>query len=336
MGIKNMHVFLKRNGASSIYETIPMESLRDMKIAVDTSIYMCRFKSSMGTKWLQGFWNLVLTFKEHGIIPLFVYDSKAPPEKEHERQLRQDSKTKIQQRILTLGEEWDAFDKISQSLEGVEEFAGLYKIVKRFSMKTKEELLEYILRIENSGTKIQSRDFDLTKDLFHHCGFSTMQAPGEAEALCAFLNRKHLVDAVLTEDTDVLAYRTPVMFHHFDMSAGVVTRITTEDILRILDISDDSFLDFAICCGTDYNRNISKIGPQRAFDLIRKYHTIDKIPNVDTSCLNYVRVREIFNPEYGITTIDWNEKPVEWQALQRFCFENNLRKEDKMRQCFHQ
>ncbi|MAI14504.1 MAG: hypothetical protein CMM15_10830 [Rhodospirillaceae bacterium] len=336
MGIKNMHVFLKRNGAASIYQTISLEELRNLKIAVDTSIYMCRFKSSMGTKWLQGFWNLVLTFKKYGIVPLFVYDSKAPPEKEHERQLRQDSKNKIQQRITTLSAEWDAFDQQPNSLEDIKHFPALEKIVLRFNMKSKNELLEYILRIQNSGTKIASVDFDLTKDLFHHCGFSVMQAPGEAEALCAFLNRNDLVDGVLTEDTDVLAYRTPVMFHHFDMTAGTVMRIKTEDILRTLNISDDSFLDFAICCGTDYNRNMTKVGPQRAYQLIQKHKSIDCIPNVDTTCLNHVRVREIFNPQYDIHTVEWNDSPVEWNMLQRFCFENNLRKEEKMREYFYQ
>ena len=110
-----------------------------------------------------------------------------------------------------------------------------------------------------------------------------MQAPGEAEALCAFLNRNDLVDGVLTEDTDVLAYRTPVMFHHFDMTAGTVTRIKTDDILRTLNLSDNSFLDFAICCGTDYNRNMTKVGPQRAYQLIQKHKCIDSIPNVDTT-----------------------------------------------------
>ena len=329
-----MHVFLKKNCKTNVYEKISLDTIRGHKIAVDTSIFMCRFKSSMGTKWLQGFWNMALLFKKHDIQPLFVYDSKAPPEKEKERQNRQESKVKMQHRIQTLTREWDEFDKTADGLSEMDGFPELAKIVARYSMTTKQQLLEYILRIENSGTKIHQEDFDLSKELFFHCGFSTMNAPGEAEALCAFLNRKEIVDGVLTEDTDVLAYRTPVMYHGFDMRNEMVTSIRTCSILDALELSDASFLDFAICCGTDYNRNIPRIGPQKAFDMIREHGRIEDIPKIDTTCLNHVRVRELFNPVYPITEVQWNETPVMRQTLQRFCFENNLRKETEMKEYF--
>ena len=118
------------------------------------------------------------------------------------------------------------------------------------------------------------------------------------------------------------------------MTAGTVTnkdgRYSTT-----LNISDNSFLDFAICCGTDYNLNMTKVGPQRAYQLIQKHKSIDSIPNVDTTCLNHVRVEKflirsmIFKQWIGIT--------MKWSGV--CCNDFVLRiisKEEKMREYFHQ
>jgi hypothetical protein len=48
-------------------------------------------------------------------------------------------------------------------------------------------------------------------------------------------------------------------------------------------------------CGTDFNKNIPKIGIMGAYELMLRHTSIDNFPpEINTSSLNYVRVRELF------------------------------------------
>lgn len=338
MGIKNLHSFL-RSKAHPIYKTISLDDLENMKLAVDTSIYMCRYKSSMGTKWLHGFWNIIQCFQRKQIIPLFVFDAKAPPEKDMERQHRRLAKAKMMEKVSLLNEEWEKYQKKNIPFDketfqsAIEEFPTLSRVLLNRSFENQEEIVSYLIKIENAQTKICQEDFDLLRNLFDVCGINYITAPGEAEAACAYLNRNGSVDGVLTEDTDVLAYRTPTMYHNFNHKKNLVDVIHTSDILKELSLESETFLDFTICCGTDYNKNMTKIGPHRAYELLKKHGRIESIPDLDTSCLNYERVRELFNPIYEDFDIRW-ESVINVGALNLFCFRNNLRWNEEIRVLF--
>ena len=50
-------------------------------------------------------------------------------------------------------------------------------------------------------------------------------------------------------------------------------------------------------CGTDYNKNIFRVGPAKAFSYISEYKTIEAVAEktgLDISVLNHIRVRELF------------------------------------------
>jgi len=49
MGIKNLHSFLRKKHAN-LYKQKTLEDLKNKTIAIDTSIYMCKFKNSFGKK----------------------------------------------------------------------------------------------------------------------------------------------------------------------------------------------------------------------------------------------------------------------------------------------
>lgn len=48
--------------------------------------------------------------------------------------------------------------------------------------------------------------FEQIKQLLILFGLPWVEAPGEAEAQCAFLEKNNLVDAVITDDSDVLLF----------------------------------------------------------------------------------------------------------------------------------
>ena len=59
-------------------------------------------------------------------------------------------------------------------------------------------------------------------------------------------------------------------------------------------ISFEEFIDLCILCGCDYTCTIPKVGPITSLNLIRKYHSIEKIPNDIPDSFNYKRARELF------------------------------------------
>jgi hypothetical protein len=87
MGIKNLHYFLKKN-CPTVYKKIPISKYAFKKIAIDTSIYVCRFKNSFGQRYIDYFFRLISILRYNEINPVFIYDSKSPPEKKNEKKKR--------------------------------------------------------------------------------------------------------------------------------------------------------------------------------------------------------------------------------------------------------
>ena len=132
----------------------------------------------------------------------------------------------------------------------------------------------------------------------------------EAETTCADMCKRGLVDAVLTDDTDVLAYGTPNFLPDFTAMDCNCTRIKYEKVLQELGLSSDSFLDLCIMCGNDYNDNVKGIGPVNALKIIKEYEDIESVSlstGLETKVLNYKRTRELFTK---YPQINPNVKPL--------------------------
>jgi exonuclease-1 len=94
-------------------------------------------------------------------------------------------------------------------------------------------------------------------------------APYEADAELAFLARSGYVDAVLTEDGDLLAYQTPVTLFKLD-DAMAATCVRYADVLDRLRLTPDQFAVMCCFAGCDYIEHISRMGIQTALKLIRR------------------------------------------------------------------
>ena len=134
-----------------------------------------------------------------------------------------------------------------------------------------------------------------------------------------------MVDAVLSEDTDILAYECPIFLSKLNISDETVVSIKYNDCINELELTSDQFLDLCIMCGTDYNKNIPRIGSKKAFKLIKQYGSIEGLPKeIDTDILKYERVRQLFREfeEDNITMIPCCGKP-DFTKLSEFVFKCN-------------
>ena len=99
-----------------------------------------------------------------------------------------------------------------------------------------------------------------------------------------------------------------------DIYNDTFVEISNKNVLNILNITNKQLLDFCIMCGTDYNNNIPKIGPENAFKYISKYINIEEIEKnlkIDVTILNHICVRELFTvfDKYEIINIKYCSSP---------------------------
>ena len=149
----------------------------------------------------------------------------------------------------------------------------------------------------NQLYNIAPEDFEHAKELFSILQVPYLTAPGEAEKMCSVACIQGLVEAVLSEDTDVMAYGAPVFLSKIDSSSDTCIRIRQVNLLSALELDKHQFLDLCIMCGTDYNPNIPRIGSKTAYKLVLQHGGIDQIAaetDLDTSVLNHKRVRQLF------------------------------------------
>jgi 5'-3' exonuclease len=139
-------------------------------------------------------------------------------------------------------------------------------------------------------------DFVIIKQLLDLLQVPHYYAVSEAEATCAHLCLNGQVDAVMTEDTDILAYGCPFNLHKINVHTNTIMLIEMKSLLNMLNFSYPQFRDFCIMCGTDYNTNIPKIGPERAYRYLRDYKSIEHLSTfLDVSVLKHLDVRRLFS-----------------------------------------
>ena len=108
-------------------------------------------------------------------------------------------------------------------------------------------------------------------------------APYEADAQLAYLERIGLVDAILTEDSDLLVYGCKTVLFKLDVVATTVVSISRKDFASVTPLSseislvgwsDVQFRAMAILSGCDYLPSIHGIGLKTACSLLRKWKTV--------------------------------------------------------------
>lgn len=338
MGITNLNKFL-RNNCPDIFEEIHISEYSFKKVAIDISLYLCKFKSSYGDRWLSAFISLIACLRKNEVHCVFIYDSGCVPEKEAERKDRAEQRAKLENRVNQLENSLQKFH-LSGEIDPI--LIELYKKKasgipepKRLLKSKESDVIDMrvvesaIVKMRGHILEITKEDFLLTKELFNILNVPYFNAPLEAETTCSDLCKRGLVDAVLSEDTDVLAYACPVFLSKINTATGVCVRIKYPELLSALELKCDEFLDLCIMCGTDYNKNIFKIGPEKAYKYIKKHSTIEEIsranPSIDITPLNHVRGRYLFRQyEQQNVKIPYCGIP-QFDSLSEFIFKHNVK-----------
>lgn len=334
MGIKNLNKFL-RDKCPDVFVMTHLSVYAYKKIAIDISLYMHKFKAVCGDNWLSAFLNLVGSLRNNEIHCVFIFDGKAPQEKDAEKAKRKEQKEKLEQNVMELEEALHIYHTT-----GVVEPI----LVRLYATKKEDNTPKRLLGKSNAfdinwvEDKIDQKrkqiitishiDFEYAKELFDILQVPYYTAIGEAEKMCAKLCIDGYVEAVLSEDTDVIAYKAPLFLTKIDTREETCMSIEYNSILTQLGLTSPQMLDLCIMCGTDYNTNIPKIGVHNAYKNLLQHTSIDNIglnTNLDISILSHVRSRELFTifSDYNIDKIPYCGQP-DFDRLEKFATTHKL------------
>jgi 5'-3' exonuclease len=291
MGIKSNYTkCIRAITNDSVYRACHISEFAYKKVAVDTSIYIYKFKAAMGESWLNGFLNLVSCLRSNLVHPCFIFDGKPPVQKEEEQQARRNERDKLMSTNQTLMKDIDLYYESGEITEGVRKLAGDGP----FDIRTVEERMD---KKNDQVVHVKSEDFDTLKILFEACKIPYYVSLEEAEKLCSKMCIDGVVDAVLTDDSDVIAYGTPISISRLNTRSGGCFVMDSENLRTRMGMTESQILDHCIMCGTDYNKNISGIGAMTAYKHIKTYGSIDLFAantNTDVSILNHIVGRTLF------------------------------------------
>ncbi|NXH13933.1 GEN endonuclease, partial [Bucco capensis] len=108
-------------------------------------------------------------------------------------------------------------------------------------------------------------------ELLECLGVPWVQAAGEAEAMCAYLNAKGHVDGCITNDGDVFLYGAQTVYRNFAMNAKDphLDCYTMSSIKEKLGCDRESLIGLAILLGCDYlPKGVPGVGKEQALKLI--------------------------------------------------------------------
>jgi 5'-3' exonuclease len=382
MGIKKLLDLIRKYAPGAIKVKNIKDAYMNKRIAVDLSIYIFKYKAIFGSEWIVSFINMMLMFLHYDITCVIVFDSpnvNLAKAKEHEK--RASVKQKLKDKTKQLEKDITEYNKsgaISQTLLDVSTKVASSRMTdkvqqfmtfKSFFDKGKASVgveeneeekkfkfdIEYckaeLAKLKTQDIKIESKDIVLVKQLIQILGLKHYISKSEAEGTCSYICHANIVDAVLSEDSDVIAYGCKCFLTKINIGNESVNEIDYNRVLKDLDLDEKSFLDLCVLLGTDFNKNLKGIGVENAYKLIKKHGCIETIleetkhTKESIDGLDYVKTRQLFdidNPciKYeGVNEGEKNEdernedernegesRSIDIDEWKRFLFENNIEK----------
>ncbi|KAF1835379.1 exonuclease-like protein [Decorospora gaudefroyi] len=200
------------------------------------------------TKYVEFVMNRVRMLIHFGITPYLVFDgdnlpSKAGTEKDR-REKRKEGK-RLGLELLKVGKTSQAHLELQKSVDVTPEMARM-----------------------------------VIEELKHH-NIQYVVAPYEADSQLAYLERKGIINGVLSEDSDLLVFGVKCLITKLDKYGDCIevnrNHFTACREVSFVGWSDADFRRMAILSGCDYLSGIGGLGLKTAHRMLRKHKTVDRL-----------------------------------------------------------
>jgi len=234
MGIRDLNRYISDHCTKRAIARKPLLVLRNKTIVVDTSIYLYKYVGQ--DSLLSSFERMIELFQNYKIIPIFVFDGKAPIEKRGLLRERSRLKKTAEQEYNTLQE----------------------KLTNTITPDEKATLEKKMESLKTQMIRIKPEDIHIVKTLFDSRGIQYLEAEGEADQLCASMVLHDKAWASLSDDMDLFVYGCPRILRHLSLHNQTVLFYDFDRILDELSLTATEFRKITVISGTDYNHDQKK------------------------------------------------------------------------------
>jgi len=297
MGIKGLNSFIDKKYPNSL-KSGNIKELKGKKIAIDTNYLMNIHMSHAQNEVLDAIDDpltenidsfvrrriaikmiieeFVIPILRYGIYPIFVFDGE-------KRKLKVETVEKRKKKTT------NSYEKLKKEREYSKSLTDPIDIIT--SRDKAKKIMRYCYHVSET-------DMIHLYNIFQELGLNPLKAAYDGEKLCCSLTIEGQAEAVYSKDSDCLPLGSPKTIKSLITRGGYMKYYCIETILEELDMSFSMFRAFCIMCGTDFNDNMTRVGPATAYKLIKKHRRIKYFPDkYPTEVLNYEAVKEIFKYE---------------------------------------
>lgn len=190
----------------------------------------------------------VRMLQHYGVTPYIIFDGDYLPSKaatEADRSKRREASRKAGLELLNVGKTSQAYLEFQKAVDVTPEMA------RQFIDELKKVGVKYVV------------------------------APYEADAQMVYLERKGIIDGIISEDSDLLVFGAKCLLTKLDQYGNCI-EINKADFCAVKEVSltgwsDVEFRRMAILSGCDYLASMSNMGLKTAYRMVRKHKTIEKI-----------------------------------------------------------
>ena len=251
MGIPNLNRYLKQHCKSSI-NMIELSELKGKVIVIDISIYLYRYVAENAL--VENVYLLLSIFRHYNIRPIFIFDGMPPDEKLELLKKRKADKVKSEAEYNELKK------KLSQS--------------NSLSFEEKQEITSSMDALKKKFVYLTKNHIQITKQLINSYGATYIDAPGEADGLCASFVLSGKAWGCMSDDMDMFVYGCPRILRYTSLLNHTAVLYDVYGILDTLNMTHDEFKDVCVLSGTDYNAN-GKTSLYSSMNLFNKYKSSD-------------------------------------------------------------
>jgi hypothetical protein len=218
---------------------------------------------------LENMYLMASVFRHYNIHAVFVFDGVPPPQKTEIIEIRKKKKDQAKKQYDTLLK----MTKEKRDASGCE-----------ITTTELDDIEETMRELKKQFVRLRDCDVSSVKELLVSFGFATIDAEGEADALCAKLSIRKRVDACMSDDTDMFVYGCPVVLRNISLLNHSAMRYDTSVILKTLGLTQQEFKMMCVVSGTDYSHHsdssassatsASFVSPDAVFKKLAKFKSL--------------------------------------------------------------
>ena len=279
MGIRYLNKFLRTECKGENIKFINVAELSGKKIAIDISIYLYKFIGD--DSLIENMYLMLAVFRYYNIIPIFIFDGKAPTEKKELLRKRANDKSAARAE----------FNLLKEQLIGLTD------------NDDKQEIINSMDLLKKQFITISREQIEQVKELIRVYGATYFDAPGEADELCASLVIKNKVWACLSEDMDMFVYGCPRVLRYLSLMKHTAVLYNTKGILDDLGITQKELREICVLSGTDYNfnsTNSNEPGLYKTLSYFKKFHKENKKHKNNSDFYNWLLQNTDYIEDYDL------------------------------------